>query len=528
MRRGNPGTVLMLGVALAMGVPAGHAPAAERVGLDVTRHELRNGMRFLIVPFGDAPVVATILNVHVGGVDDPKGQTGVAHLLEHMMFKGTTSIGTTDYVAELPHLARLQDLNRQLDRAHREGRGLPELRYLEGRIDEARRVHEPFVVKNEIWQIYQRCGGTGLNATTGNDFTQYFVQLPSNQLRVWARVESDRLANPVFREFYSERDVVHEERRMRTDSTARGRFSELFDLHAYLVHPYRQPVVGYADDIDNTDHEEVLAYFKAFYAPNNCVVALVGDVDPTELVPLIEEWFGPIPAQALPRRRNTVEPVIDGVRRLEVQSEGGTQLTVAFHVPAYGHPDMPALEVLSRVLSGGGGGRRGGFGGGGNAAAGRLTRALVEEQKVASRASASVDFGRYPGLLRITASPARGKTGEELESALMDAIVAFASEPPTGVELERLRIATESQAVRGLTSPMGIARALVSAEALSGDWRAIDRDRDALLAVTPEDVVRVARAYLTPERRVVALERGPATVDDNAEDAPASAPEDGR
>lgn len=508
-RRAPP---LALAATALLGIAAPAARADDAIRLDVTRHVLPNGMRFLLLPWGDAPVVATFIRFDVGGVDDPKGQTGVAHLLEHMMFKGTTSLGTTDWLAEKPVLERLNALCRKRDRARAAGADAAALAALSGEIAAVRKEHERYVVKNEIWQIYDRCGGTGLNASTDNDSTQYYVQLPSNQLEVWARVESDRIANPVFREFYSERDVVHEERRLRTDSQPRGLFGELFDMNAWLAHPYRQPVVGWPSDIDNTDDVEVLAYFKTWYAPNNCVVALVGDVDVPKTIALIEKWFGSIPAQELSRRPITAEPALLGERRFRVELDAPTSVQVAWPIPARGHADLSALSVAGRILSGSGGGGFGrgrGPGGGGGPTAGRLRQKLVDELKVAARASARPDVRKYPGLFQASVSPARGKTVAEVEAALCAEVARLAAEPPTEVELARVKTAVASQAIRGLSSATAIAQAIAHAEATAGDWRQLERDRESLMAVTAADVARVVQTYLSGSNRIVGILQGP-------------------
>lgn len=479
-------------------------------------------MRFLIVPWGDAPVVMTYIRFDVGGVDDPKGLTGVAHLLEHMMFKGTTTLGTTDWEAEKPIHEKLISLWQERDRQRIAGVDPAKLAELDKQLQAARAEQDQYVVKNEIWQIYERCGGTGLNASTDNDSTQYYVQLPSNQLEVWARVESDRIAHPVFREFYSERDVVHEERRLRTETSARGIFSELFDMHAFLVHPYRQPVVGWPEDIDATDHDEVLAYFKMWYAPNNCVVALVGDVDPQKTIALAEKYFGSIPAQRLGRRSVTPEPKQLGERRFEVELDGETSIDIAWHVPADNHPDAAALTVAARVLNGAGGGGFGGFGrgGGGGGSPGRLRAKLVDELKVARRASAQAGFGKYPGLFHVTATPARDKTMADLEPAIYAELERLAAEPPTEAELKRIKTSVASQAIRGLNSPTAIARSLADAEALAGDWRDVEKSRERLLAVTAEDVARVIRTYFLPTNRTVGILKGPPEPAENEEERP--------
>ncbi len=491
----------------------------DEIRLDVTKHVLANGMRVLIVPWGDAPVVATYLRFNVGGVDDPKGVTGIAHLLEHMMFKGTTSLGTTDYDAEKPVLARLNALWTKRDDARLAGADAKVLADLDAEIAKVHKEHDAFVVKNEIWQIYERCGGTGLNASTDNDSTQYYVTLPANQLEVWARVESDRIAHPVFREFFSERDVVHEERRLRTDSVANGRFSEAFDAIAYLVHPYRQPVVGWSEDIDATDYDEVLHYFKTWYAPNNCVAVLVGDVDPKQVIPLMEKWFGPIAAQPLPRRHITPEPMNTGERRFHLALETNSEITIGWHIPGHGDPDQAALTVATRILNGSGGGFGGGFRGGrgGGGGGGRFREHLVDGSKVAQRVNASASFGRYPGLFQVSGSPARDKTMDELEKGIYAELDRLCSEPPTDVELAKIRRAVASQAVRSLRSPTGIARALADAEGLGGDWHDIEKQRAAVLAVTAQDVVRVVKKYLTPSNRVVGVIDGTRPEEDDSE-----------
>ncbi len=504
------------------GSTAPQSTATTGIRLDVTKHVLPNGMKFLIVPWGDAPVVSTIIRFNVGGVDDPKGLTGVAHLLEHMMFKGTTTIGTTDWAAEQPVLEKLNALWRRLDRARADGATEDSLMSLKDEIAATKKEHERFVVKNEVWQIYDRCGGTGLNASTDNDSTQYTVTLPSNQLAVWARVESDRIAHPVFREFYSERDVVHEERRLRVDSQPRGIFSELFDAHAFLVHPYREPVVGWPQDIDATADDEVLEYFKTWYAPNNAVAVLVGDVDPQQTIALIDKWFSSIPPQTLPRRRITPEPEQLGERRFSVKLDTPSQVTIGWHVPGKNDPDAAALQIATRILNGSGGFGRGG---GGGVTSGRFRKKLVDEQKIARRANAGVQFGRYPGLFTVTATPARGKSLADVEAAVYAELARLTTEPPTDAELGRVRTSIQSLAIRGLVSANGIARALVEAEAESGDWHQIERDRQAWLAVNADDVVRVVKKYLTAENRVVGELNG---VEEEEEDEePASQPTEG-
>jgi predicted Zn-dependent peptidase len=309
----------------------------------------------------------------------------------------------------------------------------------------------------------------------------------------------------VFREFYSERDVVHEERRLRTDTQPRGLFGEAFDATAFSAHPYRQPVVGWPTDIDATDREEVLEYFKTFYAPNNCIAVLVGDLDPKKTIALVEKYFGPLVSKPLPRRRITEEPPQVGERRLTMTLDAAPSLQVGWHVPAVGHPDSPALMVATRLLTGPGGGGfgrgRGRGGGGGNT--GRFQRELVQKQGVALNASAFSRPGKYPALFTVTATPAVGKSLDELETAVLAEVDRLKTEPPTDEELTRVRNAIDFAAVRQLTTNSGLASALASAEGLAGDWHWLQKERNLLKAVTAADVQRVVGTYMTKDNRTV-------------------------
>ena len=353
---------------------------------------------------------------------------------------------------------------------------------------------KPYIINDEMWQTYQRLGGVGLNASTGADSTQYFVQLPSNQLEVWAFLESDRMANPVFREFYPERDVVHEERRMRTDNSPPGLLWETFQASAFLAHPYRNPVIGWPSDIENLTREEVLQYFKTFYAPNNCIVAIVGDIDPQPTMAILEKYFGPIPAQPLPRRYISQEPPQRGERRVTLVMDAQPQMHMGYHIPQVGHPDSYALDVLGQLLGGVSRGSR----------TGRLYKSLVLEKKVALEVDAGADISLYPNLFIISITPAQDKTTLEVEKAVREEIEKLETESPTQEEMTRIRNSVDASLLRALRRNFGVARVIASAEHLAGTWQFIFTERDRLKAVTAEDVQRVAREYLTGQNQTVA------------------------
>lgn len=496
-RRGWLGAAAQLILLMSAAGAFAQAPAFD---LKVVEHTLKNGMRVLMVERHESPTVALYTLFKVGGVDDPQGKTGIAHLLEHMMFKGTPTFGTVNYKAELPIMERIDRTYAQLaaERIKRESPFLKadeeKIKRLEEEMKRLQNEQEKHVVTDEFSQAYERLGGVGLNASTGNDHTDYFLSLPSNQLEVWARIESDRMANPVFREFYPERDVVHEERRLRTDNSPIGLLWERFNATAFHAHPYRNPLVGWPSDIDNLTREEVLRYFKTYYSPNNAIVVIVGDINPKKTIALMEKYFGKVPSQTLPPRHITDEPDQLGERRVVVSFDAQPALYIGYHIPASGHDDIYPLDVMGSVLTGVTRGSR----------TGRLYRSLVLEKKVALNASAGPNTSLYPNLFLFNVTPAPGKTLAEVEAAIYEEIEKLRKEPPTEEEMARVRNSVDASMIRALRSNMGVARMLASVEHEAGNWKYIFKDIEKSKAVTAEQVREVARKYFQPENRTVA------------------------
>jgi predicted Zn-dependent peptidase len=472
---------------------------APTFDLKVVEHTLKNGMRVLMVERHESPTVALYMLYKVGAVNDPQGKTGIAHMLEHMMFKGTRTYGTVNYKAELPIMEQIDKVYAQLA-AEKQKRSSPflkadeeKIKKLEEEMSRLQKKQEDYVVTDEISQTYERLGGVGFNASTGPDATDYFLSLPSNQLEVWAFLESDRIANPVFREFYPERDVVHEERRMRTDTNPDGLLWERFNATAFQAHPYRNPLVGWPSDIDNLTREEVLQYFKTYYAPNNAIVAIVGDIDPQKTIAMIEKYFGPIPAQTQPLRHISEEPEQIGERRVVVRYDAQPDLMIGYHIPMSGHDDTYPLDVMGSILTGVTRGSR----------TGRLYRSLVLEKKVALGVSAGADTQLYPNLFLFSVTPAQGKSIEEVEKAVYEEIEKLQKEPPTEEEMARVRNSVDASMIRSLRSNMGVARMITSVEQTAGDWKYIFKDIEKTKAVTAQQVQEVARKFFTPENRTV-------------------------
>ena len=469
---------------------------AQEISLDVREQTLKNGMKLLILPRRSSLTFSAYLRFKVGSADEQAGKTGLSHMLEHMLFKGTRLMGTVDADAEETILERLDRLHRELSDLRETERSpfLPKdparLIAVQKGIAEATAAQKGLIISNEFWETYRRHGAVGLNASTSRDGTQYFVNLPSNRLELWAFLESDRIKNPVLREFYTERAVVHEERRQRYDANPEGALYETLFTTAYVAHPYRNPVIGWPSDIEGLLRTDALRYFKAFYAPNNAVAVLVGDLDPERTAQIMEEQFGSIPAQPLPEQRITQEPPQRGERRATVRFDAQPRMMIGYHTPALGHPDTYAMQVAASIL--------------GRGRTSRFYRGLIDGTRLASSVEASIAPLRDPGLLIISATPRAPHTLEELEKEISAEIERLKESPVTEKELTRVRNQLEADLVRSFRSNGSLAAQLASAQAMAGDWRYLLESRTRLRAVTADEVQQAVKTYLTSDNRTVA------------------------
>ena len=357
--------VRTIGLVILSGMLAATVPGyAESPSLAdrVIEHKLANGMTVLMVERHQAPIVSINMTFGVGGVNEQVGLTGLAHLYEHMAFKGTRTVGTRDYAREQAVLDELTLVGNELDhrerdevaRAQMEGKphvASQEVQQLQRRFKELQDKAGEFVVGNEMALLYQRHGGVGLNASTGKDITRYVISLPANRLPLWAALESDRMAHPVLREFYKERGVVMEERRLRTDDSPNGLLYETFTSTAFQAHQYGVPTIGWGSDILALTPAATEAFFKTYYGPNNATVAIVGDIQPKEVIALIEQTFGKIPAAPPIPALVTEEPPQRGERRVEIEFDAEPALAIGYHKPTIGHPDDFVFDVIDEVLT---------------------------------------------------------------------------------------------------------------------------------------------------------------------------------
>ncbi|UCC80348.1 MAG: insulinase family protein [Candidatus Zixiibacteriota bacterium] len=469
----------------------------DDIQLDVEQHTFTNGLELLVVERHFSPTFSARVRFKVGSADEKPGITGTAHLLEHMLFKGTRNMGTVDYEAELPIMAKIDVLAHQLNDAINESRnplyrgGSEKIDSLRALIAELQKKQKQYVIKDELWETYLRHGGSGLNASTGNDGTQYYVSLPSNKLELWAYLESDRLANPILREFYSERDVVYEERRLRIDNSPSGKLWEQFNAAAFAASSYNWPVLGWASDLETVLREEVEEFFYQYYSPNNIVIAIVGDVKFDEVVKLIEKYFGHIPPSEKPVPAvTTMEPEQEGERRVAVVYDAEPRVAVGWHMPAGGGVDQEVFDILSSLLTRG--------------RTSRLYKSLVEEKQIVSSIRAISAFTRYPDIFTIVAIPKGGHTIEEVENAVYSEIDRLRIEGPSDWEMEKVGNQLEADYIRGLRSNRGLARSLSDMQAKVGDWSYLLNLKEKRQAVNADDIKRVLAEYFTEDNRTVA------------------------
>ncbi|MDF2459892.1 MAG: putative Peptidase [Nitrospira sp.] len=465
----------------------------------VIKHTLANGLTVLLVERHQSPIVSINLTFGVGGINEHNGATGLAHLYEHMAFKGTRTLGTKDYAREQPLLEELDRIQHEIEdtreRLRAEGQeeaSSPALKQLRQRFTEVQERAGQFVVGNELAMLYQRHGGVGLNASTGKDVTRYTVSMPANRLPLWAAVESDRMGGPVLREFYKERDVVLEERRLRTDDSPNGLLYEAFASAAFEAHPYGFPTIGWASDIQSLTPAVTEAFFNTYYGPANAVVAIVGDINPPDVIALIERTFGKIPAMTAPPRVVTVEPPQRGERRLEVEFDAEPVLLIGYHKPALGHVDDFVFDVMDSILSEG--------------QTSRLYQRLVREKRLATAVDTQTSFpgAQAPNLFVMSAVPLAPHTTREVEEAITEELERLQTEPVEAAELEKVLNNLDAELLRSLRSNSGLASQLAYFQTVAKDWRYVLTARERIAAVTAADIQRVAIQYLTRSNRTVA------------------------
>lgn len=486
-----------VGMSLLLLTFAVSLPAQDLASIEkrVSVKKLDNGLTIIVMERPEAPVFSFATVVNAGNAQEVPGITGLAHMFEHMAFKGTNKIGTKNYEKEKAALAKVELTYAAYDKGRRTSVGRDEAKVAElqkswqSAIDEANKYVEP----NEFSKIVDRAGAVGVNAFTAPDETAYFYSFPSNRVELWAYLESERFIHPVFREFYKERDVVTEERRMRTESNPIGRLVEQFLGTAFSAHAYRQPTVGYASDLKTFSATDAATFFKKYYIPSNMVIALVGDLKASETMPMLEKYFARLPKAPAPEETRTVEPPQIAERRVTIHEQSQPVYLEGYHRPAVTDKDNAIYDVMEILMSDG--------------RTSRMYRSLVRDKKLAINAAGFNGFPgqKYPNLFAFFAIPTAGHTAMEMMDPIQAEITRLKTEDVTADELAAVKSKVKAQLIRQLDSNGGMALRLAENQTIFGDWRELFRQVDSIDRVSAGDIRRIANALFTPANRTIGM-----------------------
>ncbi len=483
-------------LAFATALGAGWARAQDLAAFEKRVHltALPNGLTVVVCARPEAPVFSFFTLVDVGADREVPGIRGLAHMFEHMAFKGTETIGTTDATAERSALERVETTYAAYDAQRRKpaDRDPDKLANLEREWRKAMAEADAYVVSDAFSALVEREGGVNLNAFTSNEETGYFYSLPANRLELWAALESDRFLKPVLREFYKERDVVMEERRMH-ESDPTDRLFEQFLATAFVAHPYGQPVLGWPSELESFSATDARSFYERYYVPANMIVVVVGDVDPGEVFSLAERYLGRLPRGAKPGPLRVVEPPQAAERQVVLREQAQPYFVEGYHRPAVTDPDDAVFDVISDILS--------------NGRTSRLYRSLVRDKKIATQAGGFSGFpgDKYPNLFVLTAVTTPGHTPAEARDAIHVELERLKDEDVSADDLRMARVRAKASLIRRLGNNLGLAMELAFAQARFGDWRELFRQVERIERVSAADVKRVANATFAPLNRTVGI-----------------------
>lgn len=460
-----------------------------------TVKKLDNGLTIIICERPEAPVFSFFTLVDVGSAQDPMGKTGLAHMFEHMAFKGTDKIGSKNFAEEKAALAKVEtDYSAFLaERDRTVGRDDQKLKDLEKAWKDSIADADRYVKPNEFSEIVERQGGEGMNASTSDDQTDYFYSFPSNRLELWAYMESERFQHPVMREFYKERNVVIEERRLRTDSNPIGKLVEQFITASFQAHPYHRPTIGWMSDLNSFSATDAQNFFNHYYIPANLVVAVVGDVKAAEAMPMVEKYFARLPARPRPDDRTTTEPPQGSERTVTLRQSAQPFYIEGYHRPDYRSADDAVYDAIADLMS--------------NGRTSRLYRALVRDKKIAAASAGFSGFPgtKYPHLFAFYAVPLPGHTPAEMGAAIHAEIERVKKEDISDEELKMIKTRAKADLIRGLADNSGLATQLAIYQSRFGDWRELFRSVDKIDRVTKADIRRVANQTFQENNRTVGI-----------------------
>ncbi|HMV43628.1 MAG TPA: pitrilysin family protein [Leptospiraceae bacterium] len=477
---------------------------ANRLKKSIKKVEFENGLRLIMMQNNTSPTLALYAKFKVGSVDETKEIAGTAHLLEHMLFKGTENVGTTNYAEEKKYHILLKATGSELDKLRLEKKNfedqeksipkelLERIKRLERRLKDVEEIQKKFIIKSEDTYIYEQHGQVGFNAYTSHDVTNYQIRLPANRLEIWAKMESDRLKNPILREYYTERDVIMEERRMRVENRGIGLLRERFLELAFGEHAYGQPVIGYESNIPFLDIYETENFFKKYYTPDNMVIAIVGDLDFDKTEAMIKKYFSDLKPSSEKKLGTRVrEKMNTGEKRISFAYPGGSILVMGWHKPAYPNRDSSVLDLVDAILTQG--------------TSSRLYRRLALKERLVTSvdAYASDPGDRYSNLFSIYTQLNSDADPNKVESIIWEEIEKLKKEPVSKEELQRIKNKMTADFLRDIDNNGSLADNLSYYELLTGTWEDLFLSYDKLNNITEEDIQKVVSKYFVKENLTV-------------------------
>ncbi len=479
--------------------------------------KLKNGLRLILMKRGTAPVAAAYIKFRVGSYDEKKENFGIAHMLEHMLFKGTRLVGTRNFAKEKKYLqlgvryaSKLDNWRRKKKQFEEKGK-TKQAKIAQREIDKWQRrlqilnhQSRTFVIPEQDAYIYALNGARGYNAYTSSDFTNYQVNIPVNRLEVWARLEADRMQNAVLRDFYTEREVVREERRMRVENNIRSAFWEKFRKGIYGNHPYGHPVIGPMKSIQFLNYEQAMKFYKKYYAPNNTVIAIVGNIHIEKTKKIVQKYFTHLPSKYIPiskkpKKIQTSPPLI-----LECNGGKSSTIYMAWLKPPIPHPINLHLEVLSEILAG--------------STETRLHKRLIVQEKVAVSVFAKngVIGERAENLFFIGAEASPNTPLEKIKTLILDELVKIQKEGPSEDELFLARKRERLELINSFQSNASLADLLSYFETLTSDYRILFQYNADLDRVTSKSIQKVSSRFLQIKNVLLAQLMPTTQVDDFA------------
>ncbi|MFC1791283.1 M16 family metallopeptidase [Gemmatimonadota bacterium] len=505
-------SVLPLLALLVLAGPLADAGAQElSLTNQVIERTLDNGLTVLMVVRPETPLIRCILAYRVGAVNERPGITGMSHFHEHMMFKGSYSMGVKPGMLERDQeiMAEIDEVMAMIVEEESKITGRDDAQIIEwkARVSELiNQQREETMLSEELWGAYQEAGGTGINASTGQELTQYYVTLPKNKIELYLALEADRMVNPVFREFYSERDVIAEERRM-SENRPGYFFNEQLNATFYAASPYSWSVVGWMSDVTNITRQEMQEYRDLYYRPDNAVLVMAGDIDVDAVMALVEQHFGAIPARGKSPRvrtrepspefyRETVGPDFDAPyieKRVFGRAATNPSVQLLFHIPPLWHQDLAALYILGQVMS---------------SRSGDMYQTMVLDREHATGVGARASTSMYDGSFRVSASVKEvGRravaSSQVIEDELWSFLEAAKTQPVDAELLQRVKNQVEASFLLSLRGT-GIASSLVRME-VAHEWQFIEEQYRQRMAVTAEDLMAVAQKYFTRDNSVTGV-----------------------